>query len=412
MIKIDEALQSLQSGKASLDPETGKVPASELPDIGGSIVERENVVDFPLVGESGTIYIATKTNITYRWNGTTYAAIGSDLALGETASTAYPGDKGKAAYEHSQIVTGNPHGSSSSDIGAIAAIEKGAANGIAETDADNKVLGKHMPTNLLTYGDCEVGDIIPVDADTLNGKTADEIIAAASGGGGGSAEEKIAAHDASETAHDALFKAAATDAQTKASAAETAAKAASRPVGWMPTATEVGAVPVAQKGAVSGVATLDDTGKVPTVQLPAMNYDPAGSAGVVDGKLTTHVADTVKHITAAERTSWSGKADGTHIHTAAQVGARPSTWTPTAADIGAVPISRTVNGKPLTADIALTANEVAAAAKIHTHVPADVTSLSGTDYSTSRVRGISAGTSDLSAGSSALASGTIYLVYE
>lgn len=39
---------------------------------------------------------------TYRWSGTVYAPIGSDLALGETASTAFRGDHGKAAYDHSQ----------------------------------------------------------------------------------------------------------------------------------------------------------------------------------------------------------------------------------------------------------------------------------------------------------------------
>lgn len=59
-----------------------------------------------------------------------------------------------------------------------------------------------------------------------------------------------------------------------------------------------------------------------------------------------------------------------------------------------------------------TPSQVGAASKAHTHTPADVGGLSGTDYGTSRVRGISAGTSDLTAGSSNLASGTIYLVYE
>lgn len=42
----------------------------------------------------------------------------------------------------------------------------------------------------------------------------------------------------------------------------------------------------------------------------------------------------------------------------------------------------------------------------------DVTDLPGTDYAVSRVRGISAGIADLTAGSSDLESGTIYLVYE
>jgi hypothetical protein len=33
----------------------------------------------------------------------------SVLALGETSSNAYRGDRGKTAYDHSQVVTGNPH---------------------------------------------------------------------------------------------------------------------------------------------------------------------------------------------------------------------------------------------------------------------------------------------------------------
>lgn len=38
------------------------------------------------------------------------------LTLGETSSTAYRGDRGKAAYDHSQT-TGNPHGTTAADVG-------------------------------------------------------------------------------------------------------------------------------------------------------------------------------------------------------------------------------------------------------------------------------------------------------
>ena len=41
---------------------------------------------------------------------------GGGLALGETSSTAYRGDRGKTAYDHSQVVTGNPHGTTAGDI--------------------------------------------------------------------------------------------------------------------------------------------------------------------------------------------------------------------------------------------------------------------------------------------------------
>lgn len=49
------------------------------------------------------------------------------LVLGETSTTAYRGDHGKAAYDHSQIVSGNPHGTTYQDVGADAA---GAAQAV------------------------------------------------------------------------------------------------------------------------------------------------------------------------------------------------------------------------------------------------------------------------------------------
>ena len=64
--------------------------------------EWRDATEFPAEGENGKIYIAKDTNITYRWGGSVYVAIGSDLALGETENTAYRGDRGKAAYDHSQ----------------------------------------------------------------------------------------------------------------------------------------------------------------------------------------------------------------------------------------------------------------------------------------------------------------------
>ena len=52
--------------------------------------------------ESGKIYVdLTEGNRTvYRWGGSAYAAIPIGLALGDTNSTAYYGDRGKRAYEH------------------------------------------------------------------------------------------------------------------------------------------------------------------------------------------------------------------------------------------------------------------------------------------------------------------------
>ena len=70
-----------------------------------------------IFGESGKIYISLDTNIQYRWTGTAFAALGGALQLGETSSTAYRGDRGKIAYDHSQITDGsNPHQTTADNV--------------------------------------------------------------------------------------------------------------------------------------------------------------------------------------------------------------------------------------------------------------------------------------------------------
>ena len=92
--------KGMPGGVAQLDS-NGHIPSSQLPSYVDDVLEYESNKDFPSVGESGKIYVSTSTNVTYRWSGSAYVPIGSDLALGETSSTAFRGDYGKAAYTHS-----------------------------------------------------------------------------------------------------------------------------------------------------------------------------------------------------------------------------------------------------------------------------------------------------------------------
>ena len=91
------------NGVATLT-ENGKVPASQLPTYVDDVLEGTLVspTEFTLnegqqgeVKQSGVVYVDTITNKSYRWSGSQYVMTGSDLALGETSSTAYAGDKGK-----------------------------------------------------------------------------------------------------------------------------------------------------------------------------------------------------------------------------------------------------------------------------------------------------------------------------
>lgn len=72
-------------------------------------------------------------------------------------------------------------------------------------------------------------------------------------------------------------------------------------------------IPMGQKGQANGVASLDDSGKVPSAQLPPMDYVP--TSRTVNG-----------HALSADVTL-----------DAEDVGARPDTWTPSADDVGAIP---------------------------------------------------------------------------
>jgi hypothetical protein len=66
-----------------------------LPAYVDDVIEVATFNELPEVGEAGKIYVTLDTNLTYRWSGTRYIEISQSLALGETSSTAYAGDKGK-----------------------------------------------------------------------------------------------------------------------------------------------------------------------------------------------------------------------------------------------------------------------------------------------------------------------------
>lgn len=146
----------------------GKVPSSQLPSYVDDVLEYASTSQFPATGESGKIYVALDTNKTYRWGGSDYVEISESLALGETSSTAYAGDKGKAnADAISDIQDLIPSGATTSNklatasdipdtsglqpktlattIGSYTTVE-GALSGINDGKVD-KVTGKGLSTN-------------------------------------------------------------------------------------------------------------------------------------------------------------------------------------------------------------------------------------------------------------------------
>lgn len=107
--KVDKTDIGVAGGVAELD-DNGLILSSQLPSYVDDVLEYDSLGSFPASGEAGKIYVAKDSNLTYRWSGSGYVEISPSLALGETSSTAYRGDRGKTAYDHSQIKSGNPHG--------------------------------------------------------------------------------------------------------------------------------------------------------------------------------------------------------------------------------------------------------------------------------------------------------------
>ena len=92
--QVKRSEMGVAGGVATLDQE-GKVPSSQLPSFVDDVIEVDSYDNLPTTGEAGKIYVTKDTNLTYRWSGSRYIEISASLALGETSSTAYPGDKGK-----------------------------------------------------------------------------------------------------------------------------------------------------------------------------------------------------------------------------------------------------------------------------------------------------------------------------
>ena len=159
--KLNASLKGAASGLAELDS-SGKVPSSQLPSYVDDVIEgylssgkfyKESAHTTQITGETGKIYVDLSTSKTYRWSGSAFAEISSSLALGTTSSTAYRGDRGLIAYNHSQVTSGNPHNVTKSDVGLGNVENKSSATIRGELTKANvtTALGYTPPTQDTVY---------------------------------------------------------------------------------------------------------------------------------------------------------------------------------------------------------------------------------------------------------------------
>lgn len=167
---------------ATLD-ESGKVPESQLPSYVDDVLEFSSKSSFPTTGETGKIYVATDANLTYRWSGTTYIEISQSLALGETSSTAYAGDKGKKnAEDIASLITslGETNDSldetntnlltlANSTTERIDEVNRNLSNGLVRiTQNETDIASLKTETETLDKGIENLGETINKNYDSLN----------------------------------------------------------------------------------------------------------------------------------------------------------------------------------------------------------------------------------------------------
>lgn len=145
---IPTSQKGANSGVAELDA-NGKVPSSQLPSYVDDVINgfyhnskfyEDDEYTHEITGETGKIYIDVSSNKTYRWSGNGYTEISASLALGETSSTAYRGDKGATAYSHatdsSRLTTAQSSGlykfatTAEGHIASVTAVQKSDITGL------------------------------------------------------------------------------------------------------------------------------------------------------------------------------------------------------------------------------------------------------------------------------------------
>ena len=155
----------------------GLIPASQLPSYVDDVLNFTDLASFPSLGKDGKIYVAEDVNKTYRWGGSSYVEIGDGgVALGETSSTAYRGDNGKIAYDHS-LSQGNPHNTTTSEIneGTKLFFTEDRVNQTVLTGLDTSTATPALATDQLLAAigklQSQINSMSPtwVDVTTLNG---------------------------------------------------------------------------------------------------------------------------------------------------------------------------------------------------------------------------------------------------
>lgn len=164
---ITDAVATSDIGSTIASLVGGLVPASQLPSYVDDVVEGSTLAAFPALGEVSKIYVALDTNLSYRWSGSIY------IAMGGTTTDAGVLVSGTLDAARLPTLTGDDV-TSTAGSGTLVLSTTGVAAGTYQNvtvDTKGRVSAGTNPTTLSGYGitDAQVALVSGTTIKTING---------------------------------------------------------------------------------------------------------------------------------------------------------------------------------------------------------------------------------------------------
>lgn len=317
---------------------TGTIAAANLPSFVDDVIEgylnggkfyKEKKTDgtyaTEITAETGKIYVNLNDNKTYRWGGSAYVVISDTIALGETSSTAYRGDRGKTAYNHSQITSGNPHKVTKSDVGLGSVDNTSDAN---KSVKYAKSATANNPIKTTGTGAAYAATVDGITALTIGAKftmvphTVSTTTAPTLNVSGLGAKNIRMRLTSSTTATIQLTSASFLTANKPVNVVYDGSYWVIDDFAQPDVNSLYGTVPISKggTGATTAAKALTNLGAMPKAksltasEFSALATKDANTLYMItddteEEKVQAHIANTTIHITAAERAKWNAKAD-------------------------------------------------------------------------------------------------------